>query len=371
MKKFYNIKIQHRNKAFTLVELLVVIAIIGILIALLLPAVQAAREAARRMECSNKLKQITLALHNYIDATQGSLPAGCSVFKRTDFANISVATILMPYMEQLAGYEKVCNTDINPYMRGMPDKDTPWGNPNGALLCPSAGNKKAARASSICPSWGDWSDNFTYDGGGFIPLTDARYMGWLNNPRGPFTCGLKWRTLGSISDGTSNTIAFSEREIATGENSITGSVALGIIQNKADTNSLATAPSACLALRDSAESSKYRLGITLANEWSGRQWGDGRIHFSAFNTILPPNSPSCAVDTDLSRSIMSASSSHTGGVNASRFDGSVSFISNTIDCSTWSGGSNGLDQLPVTGGRSPYGVWGSMGSISGGESAGL
>ena len=89
-----------RQKAFTLVELLVVIAIIGILIAMLLPAVQAAREAARRMTCSNNLKQVGIALHNYHDA-HGSLPPGGLVVN-----DLSYIVMLLPYIEQDSLYQK-------------------------------------------------------------------------------------------------------------------------------------------------------------------------------------------------------------------------------------------------------------------------
>ena len=90
------------KRAFTLVELLVVIAIIGMLVALLLPAVQAAREAARRMQCSNHLKQMGLAVHNFHDTHNGVVPGGLGVYSRLTFW-----FLVLPYIEQQAVYSRV------------------------------------------------------------------------------------------------------------------------------------------------------------------------------------------------------------------------------------------------------------------------
>ena len=363
-------------RAFTLVELLVVIAIIGILIALLLPAVQAAREAARRMQCSNHMKQMALALHNYVDAYKESLPAGCSQFQNytQDFANVSPQVMLLPYMEGMARYEAisnaVLNTGMNVYNSTLPEILLPV----PTLLCPSDTNKKQERASSLCVCWGDWIDNFTHDGSDWVRPADPRYNGWLINNRGAFTCGLKWTSLGGVVDGTSNTIAIGERVIADGSNDILNTFAIdaSIIVNDPATNSVSSPPSLCLTVKDPDNPKQIKPSIPIASNWAGLQWADGRVHYTGFNTILPPNSPTCTDGTlVIERILVSASSCHTGGMNTARYDGSVSFVSSTVDCSTWSGGSNGLDQLPVRGGPSPYGVWGAMGSINGGESKGL
>ena len=106
------------RRAFTLVELLVVITIIGILIALLLPAVQAAREAARRMQCANNLKQIALALHGYHEV-HGSLPyaAGSCCYGNPEAAGGIWPTMILPQLEQQGLYNQI---DFTKYMKDLP-----------------------------------------------------------------------------------------------------------------------------------------------------------------------------------------------------------------------------------------------------------
>lgn len=127
-----------RRRGFTLVELLVVIAIIGILIALLLPAVQAAREAARRSQCSNSLKQIGLALHNYHDTHRVFPPGGLGV-------NGAAWTVfILPYLEQKPAYDKMVFGDHTSWSMqgdgGIPNRN--WAICNDLrvpmLNCPSS-----------------------------------------------------------------------------------------------------------------------------------------------------------------------------------------------------------------------------------------
>ena len=101
--KEFDMRRQKKTQGFTLVELLVVIAIIGILIALLLPAVQAAREAARRIQCSNNLKQFGLGVHNYISTFNRFPPAGL----QDSVCRMSYIGVLLPYMEQGELFERI------------------------------------------------------------------------------------------------------------------------------------------------------------------------------------------------------------------------------------------------------------------------
>lgn len=353
LKSQSGMRINLRKRGFTLVELLVVIAIIGVLVALLLPAVQQAREAARRMQCSNHLKQLGLALHNYHD-TYGYFPPrrqGTS----TNSNRLSGHVALLPFIEQSAMYDQIRAGDPNNNI--PPWGPTPWSGwavwdrTPPSLICPS-GTTEHTREEYT---------NYSFSVGDSISGND----GWFDGDRVSNTVrGLFHVRHGSnmreITDGTSNTIAMSER-LAT-------SFSMGAKQQvriregtATGLSGLASNPAACAAEAD---------GAFFANPGSvkgrtGWKWTDGRIEKVGFTTILPPNAASCAegsdTNGDASTTILPPTSNHPGGAMGLFADGSVSFINETID-------TGNISAATVTSGQSPYGVWGAMGSKSGGES---
>lgn len=220
-----------RRLAFTLVELLVVIAIIGILVALLLPAIQAAREAARRTECSNNMKQIGVALHNYHD-THKKFPAtycGPGGWTTNSYRG-SVKIRLLPFLEQSAVYDAIdfkVDTDGQVFPASsqlIRDTVIP------GFLCPSAGedvktpwgpvrDNYAASCGPTPESWGG-NPNCTCDANQFYQpyMSHSALSGYYDgNPAGPFTRNpatgdtLYCCTMASVTDGLSNTIFFGER----------------------------------------------------------------------------------------------------------------------------------------------------------------
>lgn len=375
--------------AFTLVELLVVIAIIGILIALLLPAVQAAREAARRMQCTNNLKQLSLACQTFHDS-HSKYPAAWNItpaiaaYRKArvtapahELFRWNMLVDLMPYIEQNAAYTAISEFILNS-VTGYRTWDNTTGKPwhtgcdevrssYPCFQCPSDPNVK--NVLSRAP-YGDFYGNSYH-----FSVADTA----LNNNestagkyRGPFRCGFRSPVSISVfADGTSNTIVFSEcvRVPSGGTQSIFGGIGFPSATTYKADDCLKTA------------SGKYYLGSgnsSGTNGWYnsskdgiGENWADGISISGAFTTILPPNSPSCArgdSNVTAERAMAAVTSRHSGGANAALGDGSVRFISETIDYGSTLSTYNVDDSQT---GRSPYGVWGALGTVNGGESVSL
>jgi prepilin-type N-terminal cleavage/methylation domain-containing protein len=195
------------RQGFTLVELLVVIAIIGILVALLLPAVQAAREAARRMSCGNNLKQITLACHNYADSRTEHFPMGSG-----DNNHHGLFTLILPYIEQNNIYEK---QTIGTSGYGSADRYTVI----DTYICPSWPYEKVYPANANLPDYMRGAVS-TYQGcAGAINSTvvGGSPSQWrkADNAFGDYPDNgvFRWidpRPMREITDGLSNSLAFCE-----------------------------------------------------------------------------------------------------------------------------------------------------------------
>ncbi len=357
------------RRAFTLVELLVVIAIIGILVALLLPAVQAAREAARRMSCSNNLKQLTLALHNYHDVHKGfpCLSQGTNSApvpeRDSNYGMLSGIVTMLPFLEQTPLYDQFKAPQITPavYPAWGP---VPWYGWNflphheqvPTLLCPSDGGGRFR--GGIEYSWqGDTNYNFCVGDNANQGAAGA------NSPRGVFG-QYSFTRMGEIGDGTSNTLAMSEMILPTTANVPPANLASlrdGLyVEVPGGGTDFSNPPSQCLAYL--GPNKTILPSAPVIGDIRGTNWCWGGVTVSGFNTILPPNSIKCTNEGSEWgwAQVMPPDSRHPTGVNASLCDGSVRFITNTIEA--------GNPTLRcVTTGVSPYGVWGALGSKNGGE----
>ncbi|MDR1960609.1 MAG: DUF1559 domain-containing protein [Planctomycetaceae bacterium] len=357
------------RSGFTLVELLVVIAIIGILIALLLPAVQAAREAARRMQCSNNLKQLGLGIHNFHD-TKNGLPAGMASIHAAPAAGQHKFGILMqlcPYIEQQAMYDAFANKANATEYRNLPDVAVNVVLPGFA--CPSNSGEVPI------PAYRCGRANYHVVLGDVVVLGDANFWEHANPaycPRGFLDIKDSFKKLGAITDGLSNTMAMSERV----------GVAAAISQYssanpKKGTVLLTSWTNTANATRQDCINAQKNTSATASATSTGIIWSSGGADIGALMTVLPPNMASCqGSDWGETLILNTPSSNHTGGVNALFGDGSVHFVSETINSLT-----NGLtpavtDSTVIIksdkeGGTSYWGVWGALGSASGNESATL
>ena len=346
------------RRGFTLVELLVVIAIIGILIALLLPAIQAAREAARRSQCNNNIRQLGLATLQYVD-TYKKFTYGRGGWNEDNRCGDYTGFItLLPYIEQepmwnvIQGeFNAAGSLTIYPWSTNF----APWMTQLNVMLCPSSPYPPnvqyvgmGQRSYHLCS--GTSSDVYQNS------QTNGIYSHWISAKKGPCT-GASWqRGIQELLDGTSNTANISEKALTTAKNASRTIMGQGMYPY--------STPTACLATSTITARQYNPVGVTVAAYQNGDQWAMGHPYWGIFNTILPPNSPTCYTgqgnNPSTGNGFFPPTSWHPGGVLVGMADASVRFVTEGIDCGSFGMGAGGN-----------FGVWGAMGTVMGGESFGL
>lgn len=294
-----------RKPGFTLIELLVVIAIIAILIGLLLPAVQKVREAAARMSCQNNLKQIGLALHNY-HSSNNNFPPGSNP------QGFTVIALLLPYIEQNNLYNQINFTA--PGGAYDPSNSGPTGTTIKILLCPS----DVTNAKNFGLAGNNYFANYG---------TNINFFGNASVANGVFALqdspGI---SLLGITDGTSNTVAFSELK-------------------KGDYNNAAYSPADWIDLSSVGLPTTADQAVSICQSVnpsnlsyqcfsSGGEWLNDSNTGTAYTHVGLPNTTNCCWLANLSFGV-NASSYHTNGLNVLLCDGSVRYVANSIDLPTW------------------------------------
>ena len=343
-----------KKYAFTLVELLVVMAIVAIMMGLLLPAVQAAREAARRSQCSNNMRQLGLALMNYESAFRSfpALRSGTEGFNSTFDGNherTSGFIALLPFLEQAPLYQEIQSsytTTLGVIAPGGPfpaelagGEYTPWQFQVPQLLCPSEIDRRDEGQTG--------RTNY-----GFC-VGDNVFDVANGKTRGMFQA-MTWKKLAAVTDGTSNSFALLE---------------LKIDRNIAEWHTLAQLSLPSKLTPRHPDFPKFIGFLPLLPPpilyGRGMRWNDGAPVYTAINTILTPNDVIITNRStyDLVNGLLPASSQHPGLLQTLYVDGSVHTLSVYID----NGDLTMIAPLGSSAEPTPYGVWGQLGTIGCGE----
>lgn len=339
-----------KRNGFTLRQLFFVVFLVSLPFALLFPAMQNAREAARRIHCQNNLKQLVMALHNYHD-TYLHLPTAMGGTGTGGNENrLNAMVPLSPFLESSPFYSLVDSGSYGAPPGGPApwDKKFPlWQYQFELLQCPSATSEvQDYQPTNYALCIGDVTSDIHQ----------------LETPRGLFAPRL-YTKLKDCHDGVTNTIAIGE--IGTADDRFqAGQIAVNV------SAAVLSQPDLC-GKTIGPRRRYYRADVRLHRYGRGYNWVDGAAGPGLFQTILPPNSPSCAVGgSEAVDGVYSAGSYHPGGALFGMADGAVLFFTETIDTGK-------THQSPPTPSQysqalvpSPYGVWGALGTIDGKDHAG-
>jgi len=342
-----------RKRGFTLIELLVVIAIIAVLIALLLPAVQAAREAARRAQCVNNLKQLGLALHNY-HTSNDSFPPGAAAsntpYNGTNpcvaWMGWSAQAMMFGYMEQSALYNAI-NFSLDP-MQGDGGGKATYTARNAKVatfLCPSDGNAGKTFLNNYFASTG----TTTYSSS---TVNNDACNGGSNGSSGVFAYAMSYG-LRDMTDGSSNTVAFSEGVVGDTNANLPKPKVTGVNNDSLNTPAnkqfdASSNPANTITFLNQCSTTfataKPKGGLSVNKGWL---WAWGADTMTMFNTIVPPSSNQyswgmcrfgcggCDTYSADHSNITNANSNHSGGANVMMGDGSVRFVKSTLALNVW------------------------------------